>query len=515
MALLQLHNLGESGALSDLAAVDLPPGALSSGKNYKVLNNKIQSAFFNKLIVSQTITQVCGYSFFVPSTNFYVNLARDKATVYNSSVWTDITETGGYASIGAGQEVLWQHCMIGNIPIVNNPQTWPAYWSPQQVSQKLQPLKFNPGNTWKVLNYHANVVRSHNNFLFALNLTEGATVYPTSYRWSHPADVNGLPFTWDETDLSAIAGKASIGVGGDIVDGLSMRDSFVIYSESAITILSYVGGTFIWDSRTLTSSYGLLATDCVVEVNGIHYFMTAGDIMANNGNSLESILSRRIKREFVSSLDPYNYTNSFAVSNPITKEIWFCYPETGNTFASKAIVFNYEFNTLSSRVLNNRPNATFGPVLQPLPLWSTSSQSWDATATFWSTDPNSPFNNTIVSADTAGSLYSLELTDPTVIQDTLVMRDNIVLGDQAQLFTTNCAYPNIDCNGSCWVQLGAQDYANANVRWAPAVKFTPLTMRKVDIRTTGSLLAWRVFSDGTTPFTMTGIDIDYALNGVR
>jgi hypothetical protein len=513
--LLRIHNLGETGAVIDLEPVDLPPGAITYGENYKVINNKVTSAYFNRLLVLQTITQNCGHVFWVPGTNFYMTLARAKATVYNGTTWSDVTETGGYAGIAAGQETLWVHCMIGNIPVVNNPQTWPAYWSPQQVGTLLQPLKFNPGNTWKALNYHANVVRSHNNFLFALNLTEGATVYPTSYRWSHPADVNGLPFTWDETDLSAIAGKASIGVGGDIVDGLSMRDSFVIYSESAITILSYTGGEFVWSSRTLTSSYGLLATDCVVEVGGIHYFMTAGDIMANNGNSIESILSRRIKTRFVSGMSPDHYANSFAVVNPITKEIWFCYPEVGFEFATIAIVFNYEFNTLSSRALNKRPNATFGPLLQPQPDWSSVTSEWDKAFFQWGRDPNSPFSNTIVSSSLAGDLYSLEIPDPSVVQGTIVEREGIVLGDQVQIFTTACAYPNIDCNDSCWIQLGAQDFANAPVRWQPAVKFTPSTMRKVDIRTTGSLLAWRVFSDGTTPFVLTGLDIDYVINGVR
>jgi len=513
--LLKIHNLGQAGAINDLDPVDLPPESISYGENYKVINNKVQSAYFFKKIVQQTISQLAGYLFWVPGSNFYMVLSKGHATLYSGNTWFDITETGGYAGISVGQEILWQHCMIGNIPVVNNPQTWPAYWSPQQTTQLLQPLNFNPANTWKALNYHANVVRSHNNFLFALNLTEGSVTYPTSYRWSHPADVNGLPFTWDETDLSAIAGKASIGVGGDIVDGLSMRDSFVIYSESAITILSYIGGEFIWSSRTLTSRYGLLATDCVVEVSGLHYFITNGDIMANNGNSVESILSRRVKNKFVNTLDPNNYENSFAAVNPVTKEVWFCYPEVGFVYPTVAIVFNYEFNTLSSRKLDSGPNATFGPVLQPQELWSIVQGTWDNNLTAWGKDTNSPFSNTITTCDVQGSLYSLELIDPAIVVNTLVEREGLILDDQVQLFTTTCAYPNIDCTNSCWIQLGAQDFAGGPVRWQPAVKFTPATMRKVDIRATGSLLAWRVFSDNTTPFILTGMDIEYVFNGTR
>jgi len=40
-------------------------------------------------------------------------------------------------------------------------------------------------------------------------------------------------------------------------------------------------------------------------------------------------------------------------------------------------------------------------------------------------------------------------------------------------------------------------------------------MRKVDIRTTGKLLSWRIYSTGTLPFTLTGLDIQYVVNGLR
>jgi len=514
--LLQIHNLGHSGVVSDRDPTVLPLEAISYGENYKVVNDKIVSAYNDKLTVTQTITQACGHVFWAPNTSFYITMARTLAAVYNGSAWSNITDTGGYAAaIGTDQELLWTHCMIGNIPIVNNPQVWPSYWSPQQTTQVLQPLNFNAGNTWKFLTYHAKVIRSHNNFLFALNLTEGATVYPTSYRWSHPADVNGLPYTWDETDLAAIAGKASIGVGGDIIDGMTLRDAFVIYSRTAITVLDYVGGEFIWSSRTLTTSHGLLAVNCVIEVNGVHYFMSVGDIMANDGNSVTSILSNRIKDNFVATMSPTKYANSFVCSNLLTKEIWFCYPEIGNTYPSKAIVLNYEFNTLTQRTLIQRPYATFGPQLTAQISWTTVADTWDSIGTPWGSDLSASSTNTIVAANTSGDLYSLEIYDVTNIQGTIAEREGIIVNDQMQVFTTTSVYPNITSTGSVWIQLGAQDFAGYPVRWQTASLFTPSTMRKVEQRATGSLLAWRVFSDGATPFTLTGLDIEYTLNGVR
>ena len=520
MPLLKINNLGLQNVNFDLEPCDLPPEVFTYGTNYRLLNNKIKSSNMSKTLATPPANFKAGLimSVNVASGNFYVLLGQSAAWVYNGSAWTPITSATGYPGISTDGELYWQGCMLGSIPIVNNRQHYPEYWSPQQTTQILKPLNFDPTHTWQAKGYSANVIRSHKDFLFALNLSEGGTTLPSTYRWSNPADVNGLPYTWDESDLSAIAGKASVGGDmGALVDGKTLRDSFILYSEKGINLLNYVGGEFIWQRQVLTTNHGLLAKNCVAEANGSHYFLSDGDILSNDGNSIQSILNKQLKTRLTNNIDTTYFANSFALTNPITKEIWFCIPEVGNKLPNIAFIFNYVDGTTSIRnIPSSTTGLTFGVNLATPLLWSNISDTWDTSSRVWTYDATSVFSKTIVSTNNVNSaIVSLELDDNTTVQNTLLERLSFALEGQEVVTTTQSVYPHLTSNESVSIQLGSQDFVGGAVRWKPEVLFNPKTMRKVDIRTTGKLLSWRIKSTGLLPFTLSGLDIEYVTNGVR
>jgi hypothetical protein len=56
---------------------------------------------------------------------------------------------------------------------------------------------------------------------------------------------------------------------------------------------------------------------------------------------------------------------------------------------------------------------------------------------------------------------------------------------------------------------------NDAVSWKPGQLFNANTQRKIDIRSTGKLHAWRISSITDTPFDIEGFDIEYTMNGLR
>ena len=526
MPLLKLNSLGAQNINFDLEPCDLPANTLTYGTNYKLFNGKIRATNMSYTLATPSANFKAGLIMSVlgESGNFYLLLGQNSpsgtqvAWVYNGTTWTDISQVGAYTGIDVGDELLWTGCLLGNIPIVNNVQDYPAYWSPQQTAQKLQPLNFKVGQTWQAKGLSAKVVRSHKNFLFAINLQLSGVIQATSYRWSHPADINGLPYTWDETDLSAIAGIASVGGDmGDLVDGMTLRDNFMLYSQRGISSLSYVGGEFVWASNVLTTSYGLLAKNCVVESKGYHYFLSNGDILKTDGNSLVSVLHNQMQTQLVNNIDPTYYMNSFAYSNPITEEIWFCVPQVGNTLPNIAFVINTQDDLVSMRSIpNTTTGLNFGPNLQVPILWSNVLGGWDENAKNWTYDPTSIFSRTIVSTNNVNSaIISLELDDATTTQNTILERLSFPVEGQEVVTTTQSVFPHIVSQEPVLIQLGSQQFVAGPIAWKAPVSFDPNTMRKVDIRTTGKLLSWRIYSTGTLPFTLTGLDIQYVVNGVR
>lgn len=513
-------NIGISSLNSDLDPAELQPDMFTSGQNFVIRNSKIQSLNSHSLVATPPVNFFAGHIIFVNSSTglFYLLCGRTKVYAFDGSAWGNVSSVSGYAALNTNDELLWNSCKLGNIPIINNPQVFPEYWSPQAIGQVMQPLKFDAANTWAAKGYHAKIIRSHNNFLFALGLTEAATDLPTTYRWSHPADTNGLPFTWDETDLAGIAGKASLsGDGGAIVDGLTLRDSFCIYSESAINILDYVGGTFIWQRRTLSYTHGLLAPNTIVEALGSHYFMSAGDIMVNDGNSVRSLLTQKVRTKFIDQISTTNAKYSFAVLNQITKEIWFCYPSIGALIPDKVLIYNYDTGAIGFRdISGGASSAALGPTLASPDIWDTAVTAWDTVVGSWGSSVQSTLNNTIMfTENTASLIHNLEspLTGDTL--NCSIERTNLSIGGLDTIVSIQRVYPRIRSTGSVLIYIGSQYYLNGSVTYKAPMSFNPSIHRKMDIRSTGKLHAWRIVSVDDVPFTLEGLDIEYTVNGAR
>jgi hypothetical protein len=75
---------------------------------------------------------------------------------------------------------------------------------------------------------------------------EGGTPYPFMVKWSNLAVPGALPSTWNEADATQDAGEFDLAEGQDpIVDGLGLKDSFIVYKESSTWALDYIGGAFV------------------------------------------------------------------------------------------------------------------------------------------------------------------------------------------------------------------------------------------------------------------------------
>lgn len=515
---LTINNVGYNQVSSDLDPSNLPANAISSGLNFRAIRDCIESYNGHTQLYAPSSGFEVGALDVVVTSNgsYYVLLGKGAVKVFDGISWYDITTADLIATpMSSGEEQSWVKTKLGSIPIYNNVYHYPVYWSPQSTSQVLQYLKFDATNTWKAKNYRCAAIRAHKNFLFALNLTEGSTELPYSYRWSHPADINGLPPSWDDTDISYIASKEQIaGSGGNIIDGRSIGGSFCIYSASAINILDYTGGEFVWANRNLSAHYGLLSLDCVTDLAGINYFITDGDILRNDGNSLESILDTKMRRAFAASLSSSNYANCKALSVPNKSEVWFFIVEEGSTLPSIIYIYNVLTNIVSVRSISNMSAAAYGVKFSGNDSWDSAVGSWDTEETPWN-NSTSPFNSEVLSVGQSNSaVYTLDSTSTSY--DTVLERTDLSLTDELDKATTIVnVYPKIHCDGLVNFRLGSQRFVGDDVTWKTAVTFDPRVQRKISLRSTGKLHAWKLSSIGADKFKFYGMSIEFELAGSR
>jgi len=254
MKILALNNIGHKGLNSDMEPWELPPEFITQGVNFRVRNGALAPFSGSNLIIDAIPGGVnAGWlmNVLTASGNYWVVGTRDALWATEGTQWVNITAAPyGFTQ---GAEFNWTGCMLGQYFVSANRAGFPEYWVSAIEQAALKPLPFDANRSWEDVGLGCAVMRSHKNFLIAMNL-KGSEDSPGGYRISTAADIDALPFTWDEGDRSAIAVRAQIGSdSGEILDGLTLRDNFIIYSEDAINVLTYnANSEFYWTRRELS-----------------------------------------------------------------------------------------------------------------------------------------------------------------------------------------------------------------------------------------------------------------------
>ena len=311
MPVLNIRNIGSEGVNSDIEPWDLPPASLTDGINYRLSANKVQS-------VGGTVpaAPVAGdqLGHITQSTDFsgnstWVLCGENSIKLYDGQQYTDIGSTvrtmdPRFSNLDATE---WSSCRIGQVVFLNHPQLYPIYWvDGQGAVGQAQKLDWHIGDeTWDDKGNSCRILRAHKNFLWGLGMREGNEEYRDKVWWSHPAEPTGIPFSWRPTSeqQDSIAGWVNLGRGGSVVGGESLRDSFVIYSEEALNIMDFTGDALGWRRRSVSSTAGLASKESLIEVQGQHFFISPGDILTFDGNSVQSMMHNRLRKRLAARMN--------------------------------------------------------------------------------------------------------------------------------------------------------------------------------------------------------------------
>lgn len=532
---LLVNNIADAGLNSDLIAYDLPPEFLTNLKNIRISEKKLSPFGGYADIISFAVGFDPGYILYIRGDSggdgFWIIAGNTAVFAFDGATLFNISSAAGYAPIA--NEDLWNGCKLADIPILNHVDNIPEYWpDPQSGATALIPLPWKVGQDWATAGESCRIMRSHKQYLFAMDLTGAFGAAPDGVRWSSPADIGGVPETWDHLDDTNVAGLTSLsGNGGKIIDGLSLRDAFVIYQELGITIFDFVPNSpYVWRIREQSTTFGLASINSVVEVKGNHYFISDGDIFYNNGTTIQSIMHNQIRTMFISDINIDAYKTSFAIKNSIYTEIWFCIPGQGSTHPNLAYIYNWRDSSWAIRDIPQTPSGDYGSkgdLLLTGSTWGDIVGTWDEQSRIWNASNISIYDNTILcavkpnSADNDSTTGKLRILDLSIVEsivpyNVIVERIGFALGGLKRVTTITRLYPHMTGSGKVFIQIGSMEYQNGPVSWKPGVTFDPKIDRKVDIRSTGALHAYRFSNvDVDAPWSLSGFDIDFVDAGER
>ena len=413
----------------------------------------------------------------------------------------------------------WSHTNLNGLIVATNghdtPQMWPLSGGVPAIGTPFMELRNWPsGNKCKIL-------RSFRTFLVGLNWTR-TNEEPRLVKWSTEASFGSPPSTWVETDNTLDAGEYELSdTPGDIIDGLPLGDSFLIYKDDSIYVMNYIGTPYIFSFKLLSPTIGLLSKGALAEFEGGHFFMGNSDFYVCNGQNVTPLLSDKLRRTVYDELNGDNYRKCFVAADYVRNEMLACYPSGSSTVPNKALIWNWKTNTFSFRDLPDTSHINSGIVeITAGATWDASSSTWDAESDPWGATNYDNVIKNIVFADVTNTKIFRDNKGnkkDTATMTAYIERTGYDLGDSSSVKMVTSVWPEIEVSGnnSVNVYIGRQMSTEEGVTWEGPVAFNPNSQSKVSCRVSGKYFGVKVESDTDVDWKLHYVAFDVQQRGRR
>ena len=472
------------------------------------------------------------------STNTFTGCVRgggatthlDGATVTRTKKWYDITRGGGAGgAYSATAAETWASTVIGGVLVVTNgvdePQFWELVDGVPATIQKMQNLTNWPAVT------ECKSMRAFRSFLVSLNITASNVNFPRVVKWSTEAAIQTVPSSWNEADAAVDAGEYELAdTKGAILDGLPLRDSFMIYKEDAVYSMTYVGTPFIFSFRQLSPSVGILSKNCVAEFDGGHFLFGNGDIYLNDGQRITSLLPHKMRDHVFALVDGGQIEKSFVVADYGRTEMLACFVSTSSgadNQCDKALIWNWVNNTFSIRDIPNLAHMGYGSVKNELAYttWtaaaalppSPAGPSWSAAIGAWAVSWEDVENVLLFADPVSTKLYrdGSGNKEDTTDMVSYVERTGLTFTsqnqpDQSTVKRIKAIWPKMTIASSDTVNfyIGTQMSTEEAITWSSPITFNPDSQSKVSCRASGKLYGIKIESTGDTSWRLDGLEFE-------
>lgn len=445
-----------------------------------------------------------------------VNAHPDNAIVTPSQS----TATSDWDYQANEKDAKWQVTNINGLLVATNgvddPQMWPLDNGLPSIANPFMALRnWPPG-------YSCKSIRSFKTFLVALNLNK-LNQEPNLVKWSS-SNVTGInpPASWNETDPTLESGEGYLSeTAGDIVDGLPMGDSFLVYKTDSIYILNFVGTPRIFSIKLLSPTIGALSKNSIAEFEGGHFFIGNSDCYLCNGQTVEPLLPNRMRRAMFENINGDDYEKCYVAADYVRNEMLACFPSGDSSTVDRALIWNWKDNTFSFRDL---PNAAFTNAgifeIVTGATWDSNTETWDADSSAWGTRNYDNVKESLVFCDVANTkIYRDDFgnKEDTANMTSYIERTGIDLNNPQSVKFVSAVYPQIEVSGNNTVNvyIGKQMSTEEGVTWEGPIAFNPNTQSKVSCRVSGKYFGIKIESTTDVDWKLHGVAFDVQQRGIR
>jgi hypothetical protein len=174
-------------------------------------------------------------------------------------------------------------------------------------------------------------------FCFGSNDIGTATQDPMLIRWSDQEDAtNWTPAATNQ------AGSLRLSRGTEIVTAAQSRQEVLVWTNSAMYSLQYVGAPAVWTAQLVGENTSIASQNAVAYANGVAYWMGIDKFYRYDGRT--QALPCDLRKFVFNDFNDLQYNQVFAGTNEAFHEIWWFYCSASSSTVDRYVVYNYVQN---------------------------------------------------------------------------------------------------------------------------------------------------------------------------
>ena len=170
--------------------------------------------------------------------------------------------------------------------------------------------------------------------VFGTNDYGSTDLNPMLIRWSDQESVNN----WTPA-ITNQAGSLPLSHGSLIVTAYQLRQEIVVFTDSAVYGLQYLGAPLVWGSQILADGTSIAGPNAAAVVGGALYWMGYDKFYKYDGRI--QTLRCDLRQHIFGDINQLQYEQVFAGTNEGFNEVWWFYCSAGSNTIDKYVIYNY------------------------------------------------------------------------------------------------------------------------------------------------------------------------------
>jgi hypothetical protein len=222
----------------------------------------------------------------------------------------------------------------------------------------------------------------------------GATpIDPMLIRWSEQESFTG----WTPA-ITNQAGSYRLSHGSQIVGAMQTRQEIVVWTDSAIYAMQYLGPPYVWGFNLLADNISIVSVNAMATAAGVIYWMGVDKFYVYSGRV--ETLPCSVRQYVFSDINREQQEQFFAGTDEGYSEIWWFYCSANSNTVNRYVIFNYLDRVWYYGTLDR--TAWLDSSLRQFPMAATANNLivfHEAAVDDGTTNPPSPINAYIQSSD--------------------------------------------------------------------------------------------------------------------